>query len=86
MLNTYRIMGHSKSDAGLYRTREEVEEWKRRDPIALMRASLLKKGLFSEEQLVCMEGKAAKIIEDALAFAEASPEPSLDSIEEDLYA
>jgi len=86
VLNTYRIMGHSKSDAGLYRTREEVEEWKRRDPIALMRASLLKKGLFSEEQLVCMEGKAAKIIEDALAFAEASPEPSLDSIEEDLYA
>jgi pyruvate dehydrogenase E1 component alpha subunit len=86
VLNTYRIMGHSKSDAGLYRTKEEVEEWKRRDPIALMRASLLKQKLFSEEQLACMESTAAKIIEDALAFAEASPEPSLDSIEEDLYA
>jgi acetoin:2,6-dichlorophenolindophenol oxidoreductase subunit alpha len=86
VLNTYRIMGHSKSDAGLYRTKEEVEEWKRRDPIAGMKASLLKQKLFSEEQLCAMEGKAAKIIEDAIAFAEASPEPSLDAIEEDLYA
>jgi len=86
VLNTYRIMGHSKSDAGAYRTKDEVEEWKRKDPIKRMKAWLLDKHLSTVAELAAMDAKAEKTIEEALAYAEASPEPSLDAIEEDLYA
>jgi TPP-dependent pyruvate/acetoin dehydrogenase alpha subunit len=86
VLNTYRIMGHSKSDSGAYRPKEEVEEWKRKDPIKRMKDRLLADKLFSEKELAELQGNAEKAISDALAFAEASPEPSLDSIEQDVYA
>jgi len=86
VLNTYRILGHSKSDAGAYRTKDEVEEWKRKDPIKRMKTWLLDKHLSTEAKLAAMDAKAEKTIEEALAYAEASPEPSLDAIEEDLYA
>jgi len=85
VLNTYRIMGHSKSDAGLYRTKEEVESWKRKDPIVRL-ACLLKENGVSAEQVAGMDAAAAKTVEEAVAFAEASPEPSVDTVEEDVYA
>jgi len=86
VLNTYRIMGHSKSDAGLYRAKEEVEEWKRKDPIKRMKGRLLADRLFTEKELADLEGKAEKAVSDALAFAEASPEPRLENVEQDVYA
>jgi pyruvate dehydrogenase E1 component alpha subunit len=86
VLNTYRIMGHSKSDAGLYRTKQEVEEWKAKDPIKRMRVRLLAERSLTEAELDGLEARAAKAIEEALAFAEASPEPSVDTVEEDVYA
>ena len=86
VLNTYRIMGHSKSDAGLYRAKEEVEEWKRKDPIRRMREKLLAERSFTEKELDDLGARAAKAIEDAVAFAEASPEPSIDTLEQDVYA
>ena len=85
VLNTYRVLGHSKSDAGLYRSKEEVESWKRKDPLQRMAAALREKGL-SAEQLTAMDAAAARTVEEALAFAEASPEPSVDTVEEDVYA
>lgn len=85
VLNTYRIMGHSKSDAGLYRTKGEVESWKRKDPIVLL-ACLLKDNGVSAEQVAAMDAAAARTVEDAVAFSEASPEPSVDTVEEDVYA
>jgi pyruvate dehydrogenase E1 component alpha subunit len=86
VLNTYRIMGHSKSDAGAYRSKEEVEEWKRKDPIARMKACLVATRGFTEQELVDLDAKAMRTIEEAVAFAEASPEPALDSVEQDVYA
>jgi pyruvate dehydrogenase E1 component alpha subunit len=86
VLNTYRIMGHSKSDAGAYRTKEEVEEWKARDPIKRLRAHLLELRIMSDEEIDALDAKAEKAIEQAVAFAEASPEPSMDTVEEDVYA
>lgn len=86
VLNTYRIMGHSKSDAGAYRTKEEVGAWKRKDPIRRMRERLLEQSLFTEKALAELEGQAEKAIDDALAFAEASPEPRVENIEQDVYA
>ena len=86
VLNTYRIMGHSKSDAGLYRSKEEVEAWKKKDPILRMRQRLIAEYCFTEQELDEKDAHAARAIEDAVEFAEASPEPSLDTVEEDVYA
>jgi pyruvate dehydrogenase E1 component alpha subunit len=84
--NTYRIMGHSKSDANVYRTKEEVEAWKKRCPIAAMRKYLVKNRLFSKNELEKIDESAAAEIEAAVEFAEKSPHPSIDSIFDDVYA
>ncbi len=85
VLNTYRIMGHSKSDAGLYRAKEEVESWKRKDPIVRLARVLHERGLCAEE-IASLDAAAARTVEEAVVFAEASPEPSVDTVEEDVYA
>src|SRR5882672_4458724 len=70
---TYRFRGHSMSDAGLYRTKDEVEEWKKRDPIGFGRALLENAGV-DEKDIVAIEDKVRLEIEDAVKFAEESPE------------
>jgi pyruvate dehydrogenase E1 component alpha subunit len=69
---TYRFRGHSMSDPGLYRTKEEVEEWKRRDPLNRSRARLLELGM-PEQDIVALEDDVKAEIEDAVKFAESSP-------------
>jgi pyruvate dehydrogenase E1 component alpha subunit len=86
VLNTYRIMGHSKSDSGVYRTKEEVEAWKAKDPIKRMKERLLAEKLLCAQEIAEVERKAAAAIEDAVAFAEASPEPLVETVEQDVYA
>ncbi|WP_027415369.1 pyruvate dehydrogenase (acetyl-transferring) E1 component subunit alpha [Aneurinibacillus terranovensis] len=84
---TYRWKGHSKSDAKKYRTREEELEWRNhRDPIARMKKDLIAEGILTEEQANEIEQKAKKQIEEAVEFAQNSPMPSLDTLEEDVYA
>ena len=84
--NTYRIMGHSKSDANRYRTKEEIADWRGRCPILRMREVLLSRDRFTTEELDAMDREAAEDIETTLRFAEESPFPSLDTILEDVYA
>jgi len=84
--DTYRYLGHSKSDANVYRTKEEIAEWKAKDPIKRMRAYLLENGAFSEAEIKSVEEKAKRSIEDAVEFAEKSPYPSIDTIMDDVYA
>jgi len=79
---TYRWKGHSKSDRQAYRTRDEVKEWQARDPIHRL-AHLLKLSEAEYEEIV---KQAQAVIEDALAFANASPEPDLSTILEGVYA
>jgi acetoin:2,6-dichlorophenolindophenol oxidoreductase subunit alpha len=86
VLNTYRWMGHSKSDAQLYRTKEEVDEWKNRDPIKQLRKILLEERHIPVKKIEEIDQEAVKDIEEALSFAEQSPEPRLDSILADVYA
>ncbi len=69
---TYRFRGHSMSDPGLYRTKDEVEEWKRRDPLNRSRARLTELGM-SEDELTALEDDVKAEIEDAVKFAEDSP-------------
>jgi pyruvate dehydrogenase E1 component subunit alpha len=69
---TYRFRGHSMSDPGLYRTKDEVEEWKRRDPLNRSRARLTELGM-AEGELAELEADVKAEIEDAVKFAEDSP-------------
>ena len=79
---TYRYRGHSKSDRQAYRTRDEVKEWQARDPIRRFAATL---GL-DDKQREAFMAEAQQAIENAVAFAKASPEPELSSIMEGVYA
>ncbi|MBA4534055.1 thiamine pyrophosphate-dependent dehydrogenase E1 component subunit alpha [Brevibacillus halotolerans] len=84
---TYRYKGHSKSDAKKYRTRDEELDWrKNRDCIKRLQEVLIEKGLLTQEQAKEIEQQAKKEIEEAVVFAEKSPMPSLDTLEEDVYA
>ena len=69
---TYRFRGHSMSDPGLYRTKEEVEEWRRRDPLNRSRARLVELGM-TDQALEQLELDVKAEIEDAVRFAEESP-------------
>lgn len=84
--NTYRYKGHSKSDANRYRTKEEIEEWKKLDPILRMRKVLEGEEIFAKKELDEMEKQASDDIEKAVEFAENAPEPSVDLLLEDVYA
>ena len=84
--NTYRISGHSKSDGNLYRTKEEIESWKKKDPIDAFRKYLLKNKIATEEELAAIEEYAVKAINDAEEYAKNSPEPKLEDLLNDVYA
>ncbi|MHB1630208.1 MAG: thiamine pyrophosphate-dependent dehydrogenase E1 component subunit alpha [Bacilli bacterium] len=83
---TYRWKGHSKSDARAYRTREEEREWKDRDPIVQFRKQILAEGISSEAALDEIGREAMATIEAAVDYAEASPFPAEDELEQDVYA
>ena len=83
---TYRWKGHSKSDQERYRTREEVAAWKKKDPIPRFETYLVEQGVLTAEQIQEIAKEARAVIEDALAFAESSPEPRVEEISEGVYA
>lgn len=83
---TYRYSGHSKSDANVYRTQEEIESWKKKDPIKRLRKYLLENHLANEEEINVVEKQVIKDIDAAVQFAKNSPNPSLDTLTEDVYA
>ena len=66
---TYRHMGHSKSDACVYRTKQELAEWKLKDPIIRMRNYLIENKYATEEETDALDKKAADMIEKAVEFA-----------------
>jgi pyruvate dehydrogenase E1 component alpha subunit len=72
-VRTYRFRGHSMSDPGQYRTKEEVEEWKKRDPVSIGRRRLLDEAGASEGEIKALEAKVKDEIEEAVRFAEESP-------------
>jgi pyruvate dehydrogenase E1 component alpha subunit len=83
-IRTYRFRGHSMSDAGLYRTKEEVEESKKRDPITYGR-DLLVRAKIDEKEIVAIEEKVAAEIEEAVKFADESPELAYEKLAEFTY-
>lgn len=86
VLNTYRWMGHSKSDPQHYRTKSEVEEWKQRCPIARHKNYLLCNNVLTEEEILEIESIATEQVKVAVEFAMSSPEPTIETIYNDVYA
>jgi pyruvate dehydrogenase E1 component alpha subunit len=82
---TYRYRGHSAADPEVYREKEEVEEWQRKDPIETFGGRLVKEKVLSREDIEAIRGKAEKTVLDAVEFADNSPEPPLDSLYDHLY-
>ena len=81
--------GHGGEDPGAigkYRTREEVEEWKKKDPIENLRKYLLENDIASAEELDQIQEEVKEAVEASVKFAEESPFPSLESAFEDIYA
>jgi pyruvate dehydrogenase E1 component alpha subunit len=85
-MRTYRFMGHSMSDAasGTYRTREELEENMKRDPIVLLHEKINAEGGLSEGDFAKIDEEAKAIAQDAWDFADASPEPPPNELWEDV--
>jgi pyruvate dehydrogenase E1 component alpha subunit len=82
---TYRHSGHSRADPAKYRPKEELEEWMKRDPIALYRNRLLASGI-SEAKLAQIESEAMARLDQATETAKSSPTPALESAMTDVWA
>jgi pyruvate dehydrogenase E1 component alpha subunit len=82
---TYRYRGHSMADPEEYRTKEEVEEWRRHDPIVTFRARLADEGTLSKEDAEAIDSDAVRVVDEAVEFADNSPFPDLDSLYDDIY-
>lgn len=83
---TYRYRGHSVADPGTYRTKEEIEEWRRRDPIVQFGSKLLEDGTLTPDDIEKIHTEVAKEIEQAAQFAEDSPLPKPEALYQDVYA
>jgi pyruvate dehydrogenase E1 component alpha subunit len=82
---TYRYRGHSMADPAQYRTRQEESEWQQKDPIESFRRRLLSDG-FRGDELEKVDREIEAVIEEAVRFAEESPELPLSALYEDIYA
>ncbi len=81
---TYRFLGHSRGDPpyGPYRTQEELETWKKRDPFLL----LIEQGGLTSNEVERIDNEVSEVVEEAVRFAEESPEPEASVGLEDIYA
>ena len=82
---TYRYGGHSAADPEVYREREEVDEWREKDPIETFARRCTEEGRLGERELGEVRERAEEVVLAAVQFAEASPEPALESLYEHLY-
>jgi pyruvate dehydrogenase E1 component alpha subunit len=83
---TYRYRGHSAADPEVYREREEVEEWREKDPIESFARRCVEADVLGEREVGQAREAADAAVEAAVEFAESSPEPPLDTMYESLYA
>lgn len=74
---TYRYRGHSMSDPGTYRTKEELEKHKKDDPITNFSGTLIKEGLLTEEEFKKMDAEVKALATESVKFAESSPDPDV---------
>ncbi len=86
-LCTYRYRGHSMSDSGAYRAKEEVEEWAKRDPINILRDRLINAGELTPDDFTAMNQAIHDELEnEIIPYAENAPEPKLEELEKYVLA
>lgn len=84
-LKTYRYRGHSMSDPAKYRSKDEVEEYKKVDPIEVVKKQIIDKKYLTEAELEKLEEEIEQEVLDAVEFAENSPYPDIDELYKDVY-
>ena len=82
---TYRFRGHSMADPELYRSKEEVQQWKGRDPISRFQRELEERGILDKGTLEKLENEVEETVREAQRFAEESPDPDLASLHQHVY-
>jgi 2-oxoglutarate dehydrogenase complex dehydrogenase (E1) component-like enzyme len=82
---TYRYRGHSMADPEEYRSKEEVEEWRERDPINAFAKRLVDEAVMTDEDVEKFDQQAIERVDEAVQFADNSPFPDLDSLYDDIY-
>ena len=82
---TYRYRGHSMGDPERYRQKEEVEKWREEDPIGIYRRYLLKEKISADGELDEIDTQVEDETQDAIEFAESSPEPAAEELFKDIY-
>lgn len=85
-VKTYRYRGHSMSDPAKYRTKEELEEYKEKDPIERVRTTIQENKWASAEDFENIEAKVRAIVDESVRFAEESPWPDDEEVYGDVYA
>jgi pyruvate dehydrogenase E1 component alpha subunit len=83
---TYRFRGHSMGDPERYRQKDEIEKWQEEDPIGIYRNFLIKEKIASAEELDGLEQQVEVETQEAVEFAESSPEPAPEELFTDIYA
>jgi pyruvate dehydrogenase E1 component alpha subunit len=86
VMNTYRYRGHSMSDAMKYRTKEEAERWRARDPITVYENRLKEKKLIDDAAIEMMDADVRAIVDDSVKFADASPHPDISELYTDILS
>jgi acetoin:2,6-dichlorophenolindophenol oxidoreductase subunit alpha len=82
----YRFVGHSRSDPANYRSKEELDEWKKKDPIKITREKLVESGVLNEAGVIKLEERIKTEIDAAVEEADKSPKPQPEECLEDVYA
>jgi pyruvate dehydrogenase E1 component alpha subunit len=82
---TYRWKGHSKSDAQVYRTKEEVRQWMGKDPIERYKKVLMEEAVITEKEDKDLEKEVISELKEAVKFAKDSPFPDVSEVEDDVY-
>ena len=84
-IKTYRYKGHSVSDPQKYRTKEEVDEYKAKDPLTQVANTILENNFATQEDLDAIDAKISKVVDDSVTFAEESPWPDDSEVLKDVY-
>ena len=84
-VRTYRYKGHSMSDPQKYRTKDEVEDYKQKDPISQVLKTIEDNKLASEKEIKEIQNEVKQIVEESVKFAEESPDLEPDELYEDVY-
>jgi pyruvate dehydrogenase E1 component alpha subunit len=82
---TYRFRGHSAADPEVYRTKEEVQQWRERDPVETFARRLIEAGYADEAAVEESDRRGIEEVDEAVEFAESSPDPPLESLYDDVY-